>query len=189
MNKRDFSQYREYNRLGDDSCYMSQKQMGNEKKLKYMTTRIEDAQFVTEGKVNFMGLPQNMTGSEFNPQIDTDLKFSNLTNCGDRTALGPFQFNGPNLGRSGPDVILTGSATRERGACIPVITDYQDRTFTPFINIEVPDPIRSVFSDGPQSGVSTRSQNRIKQEHRQASTEFKPVPVQCERIFKFNRCN
>lgn len=188
MNKRDFSQYREFNRLGDDSCYISQKNSGNEKKLKYMTTRVEDSQFITEGKVNFMGLPQNMTASEFNPEIDTDLKFSNLTNCGDRTALGAFQLNAPNMGINGPNVLLTGSATRERGACTQVITEYQDLTFTPFINIEVPDPIRSVFTDGPQSGISTRSQNRIKQEKKPLSGEFSIRPVECERVLKFNRC-
>jgi hypothetical protein len=181
-------QYREFNRLSDDSCYRELKDFGNEKKLKYMTTRVEDSQLVTEGKVNFLGLPSPLTASDFKPEVDTDMKFAQLTNCGDRTALGPLPLNGPLSGLSGPDVLLTGSHTRERGACTPVVTDYQERTFTPFINVEVPDPMKSVY-DGYQAGLSTRSQNRIKQVAPRSQGTFNVSPVECKRVRKFTNCD
>jgi len=177
----------EFTRQSDDACYLLQKDLGNAKRLKYMTTDTRDSQFVTEGKVNFFGMSSTVA-APFKQEVDTDMKFAKLTNCGDRTALGPFPLNGPSLGVIGSDVRFFGEPSRERGACTPVITDYQERTFTPFINIEVPDPMRSVYTSGPQSGISTRAQNRVVPEKPASFDASNVDPVSCERIRKFNRC-
>lgn len=168
--KRNFSsmgqdQYREFNRLSDDSCYISQKDAGNQKKLKYMTTNISaegDAKFVTEGKIDFMGVPAVLSAADFSPELDTSLKFAALTQCKGRQDIDAFPLNGPYYTSSGPNVDLRGAPSRERGACIPVATEYQDRVYTPFLAAEVPEPIRSVYTFGPQNGVSTRQENRVK---------------------------
>lgn len=164
--KREFiseNQFREFNRMSDDSCYISQKVAGNQKRLKYMTTNVsQDAQFVTEGKVNFLGVPAQMSAAEFSPQVDTDLKFAAATQCKGRDDPKTFPLNGPYFTSTGPTADLSGLPSRERGACNVKPTEFQDRIYTPFINIEVPDPMKSVYAFGPQNGVSTRQENRVK---------------------------
>ena len=186
--KREFdnSQFREFNRMSDDSCYISQKAAGNQKRLKYMTTNVtEDAQFVTEGKVNFMGVPALMSAAEFSPQVDTDLKFSAMTQCKGRDDPKTFPLNGPYFTSTGPTVDLGGLPSRERGACNVKPTDFQERVYTPFINIEVPDPMKSVYSFGPQIGTSTRQENRIKPTPENSGKRGGVgSPVECELIGK-----
>jgi hypothetical protein len=182
------SKPREFNRLGDDSCYIAQKDAGNAKRLKYMTTNVtDDSQFVTEGKVNFMGVPATMSAAEFSPEIDTTMKFSALTNCKGREEPYSFPLAGPSFTSSGPHVEAAGIYSRERGACNLKPTEFQERVYVPFVTSEVPDPLRSVYHFGPQSGISTRAENRIKIETGSGSTLKKGgvgQPVSCEYVHK-----
>ena len=151
---------RELTRLSDDRCYISNRQASNDKKLKYVTTRVDGGHFVTEGGQFFLGLPKE-AAPRYSADDDATLRCASSTQCRGKHELGQLPLAMPSTFVTGPDAVHTGTNSRVRKACIPVLTDYQDRVFTPFVTVEPPNPVKSVYTAGPQSGVSTRALNRV----------------------------
>lgn len=172
-----FNKYKnnEFNRLNNDACYINQKEVSNNKKLKFVTTNHID---LIEAKDNYNFFGMTTRNELFVPgeKIDTYSNLLNgkngqiLTNCNVRNGFGSLPM--PTMPFKGQlrhgDVDIEDSIRNnlqvKQKPCLPSESDFQKRSFSIFDesnNIPIPQAIHSVetptagFSLG-RNGIATR---------------------------------
>lgn len=160
---------REFNRLRDDMCDITQRNFSNDKKLKFVTTTFRDLIDAQE-KRNFFGM--DIQDKLFVPSDKMD-ENSNLlhgqtgnilTNSKGTSELGAL----PMATTPGRYRLYHGDVTVEdnmrnfmdlnKQSCNPRDTEFYNRSFYIFDGIEKPDPLKSVEKD-LRCGISTRYTN------------------------------
>lgn len=186
----------EFNRLNEDACYNQQKDMSNNKKLKFVTTNHVDLLEAKE-KLNFFGI--GMRDQLFVPgnQINTYSSLINgetgqvLTNCNVRNEVGQLPLpTTPYRGQiAHGDVIVEDSIRNNielrKNSCLPRESDFYNRSFSIFndkIDIITPMAVKSV--ETPQigfelgrSGIPSRFIERFgkKNTYNANGTSFQPA--------------
>ena len=186
----------EFNRLNEDLCYNQQKELLNQKKLKFVTTNHVD---LIEGKekLNFFGI--GVRDQLFVPgdRVDTYSSLLNgqtgqiLTNCNVRNGFGQLPFpTTPYRGQvSHGDVLIEDSIRNnvdvKKNSCLPRESQFHNRSFTLFddkLDIPTPQAIKSVeipqigFQLG-RNGIPSRFESRFgtKDKYTAQGDDFKPI--------------
>jgi hypothetical protein len=184
---------REMNRLSEDACYNNQKNISNNKKLKFVTTNHIDL-LEARDKFNFFGY--SVKDQLFVPgeKIDTYSNLLNgqngqmLTNCNVRNGFGalpmpttPFRGQLHHGDVTIEDSIRNNVEVKQK-ACLPREADFQKRVYNIFDdsnNIPLPQAIHSVerpavgFNLG-RNGIATRFTQKFNTDYNSSGTDFKP---------------
>lgn len=163
---------REFNRLRDDECDITQRNYSNEKKLKFVTTSFRDLMEAKEKK-NFFGM--DVQDHLFVPseKMDENSQLRNgktgniITNNKGTNELGML----PPVTTPGRYRLYHGDVDIEDGmrnfidvkkqSCNPRDTEFYNRSFYIFDGIEKPDATKSVEKE-LRCGVSTRYMHGVK---------------------------
>jgi hypothetical protein len=159
----------EFNKTRDDPCAQQQRLEGNEKKLKFVTTNFRDLQDAKES-LNFYGMTIKDTLFVPSAKIDQDSALRQgdnggvLTQCNTKNGFGalPLPTMPSRFQMYHGDVYvedtMRNTMNTNRKSCFTPTTEFFNRYFYIFKNVEVPDPSKSVETDafGPRGGASTR---------------------------------
>ena len=164
----EFNKYKnnEFNRLGEDACYNNQKNLSNNKKLKFMTTNHIDLLEAKE-KLNFFGIgvrdqlfvPTDRIDNYSNLLNGTDGQI--LTQCNVRNGFGQLPLpTAPFRGQLQHGDVVKEDAIRnnievKKHSCLPIDSQFQNRHFAIFDDsqkIYTPNAMQSV--ETPQSGFT-----------------------------------
>lgn len=184
----------EFNRLNSDACYNQQKDVSNNKKLKFVTTNFKDLIDAKE-KLNFFGI--GMRDQLFVPsdKIDTYSNLLNgqngdvLTNCKVKNGFG--QLPMPTMPYRGQlhhgDVTIEDSMREiqevNKKSILPRDNNFQTRSFaifTPTLDIPIPQAVQSVetpqigFQLGRNGDPTRFSQKYDGKEYSSSGTDFLP---------------
>lgn len=179
------------NSLADDECYKQQKDISNNKKLKFITTNHID---LLEGKekLNFFGIgvrDQLFVPGESIDQYSNLLNGKNgnmLTNCNIKNEFGQLPIpTTPYRGQlQHGDVNIEDSLRTldvKKNACLPKDSNFQNRSFAIFNDTKHIDTPQAIFSvETPQSGfylgrngIPTRFCQRFDSKYSSAGTDYK----------------
>lgn len=207
----EFNKYKsnEFNKLNSDACYINQRDMSNNKKLKFITTNHID---LIEGKdkLNFFGIGVSDTLFVPGEKIDDYSDLLNgkngqiLTNCKVKNGFGTLPISTtPYRGQlQHGDIEIEDSIRNNieirKNACLPRESNFEKRSFAIFDdskNILTPNPIRSVetpdigFNLG-RNGVATRFHQTFNTtNYSSEGTEYKAyVSDTCVNTYKNQTC-